>query len=193
MKAALLVIDLQRWFLEVGTPQKVAGVPRLIAKTNELIDFFHEKRLPIVHVLTVHKADGSTRDLWMRRHDRSAMVEGTRDAEEHPNVHTFDTDVMITKTRHSAFIRTELESVLRKMHIDTLVLAGFSTNACVGLTAIEAYERDFDVIIAQDAILGCDQARGDLMLQVLKNEFAFEPQSNRAIMEEISAEAAPGG
>jgi len=193
MKAALLVIDLQRWFLEVGTPQKVAGVPRLIAKTNELIDFFHEKRLPIVHVLTVHKDDGSTRDLWMRRHDRSAMGEGTRDAEEHPKVHTFDTDVMITKTRHSAFIRTELESVLRKMHIDTLVLAGFSTNACVGLTAIEAYERDFDVIIAQDAILGCDQARGDLMLQVLKNEFAFEPQSNRAIMEEISAEAAPGG
>ena len=166
---------------------------RLIAKTNELIDFFHEKRLPIVHVLTVHKADGSTRDLWMKRHDRSAMVEGTRDAEEHPEVHAFYTDVVITKTRHSAFIRTELESVLRKMHIDTVVLAGFSTNACVGLTAIEAYERDFDVIFAGDAILGCDRARGDAMLQVLKNEFAFEPQSNRAIMEEISAKATAGG
>ena len=121
------------------------------------------------------------------------MVEGTRDAEEHPEVQRFDSDVVITKTRHSAFIRTELESVLRTMHVDTVVLAGFSTNACVGLTAIEAYERDFDAIIAQDAILGCDQARGDAMMHVLRNEFAFEPRSNRAIMEEISAEAAPGG
>lgn len=191
MNAALLVIDLQRWFLEVGTPEKVAGVPRLIAKSNELIDFFHSKQLPIVHILTVHKADGSTRDLWMKRHDRSAMVEGTRDAEEPPEVHTFDTYVVITKTRHSAFVRTELESVLRKMHIDTVVLAGFSTNACVGLTAIDAYERDFDVIIAQDAILGCDQSRGDLMLRVLQNEFALEPIPNRAIMGQVSAKVAP--
>jgi nicotinamidase-related amidase len=189
MNPALLVIDLQRWFLEVGTAEKLAGVPTLIARCNELMDFFRGKRLPIVHVLTVHKADGSTRDLWMKRHDRSAMVEGTTDAEEHPEVHTFDTDVVITKTRHSAFIRTELECILRKMHVDSVVLVGFSTNACVGLTAIEAYERDFDVILAQDAILGCDQCRGESMLRVLHNEFAFDPLPSRKIMEEISAKA----
>ena len=160
----------------------------MIARTNELIDFFHGRKLPIVHILTVHKADGSTGDLWMKRNKKIALVEGTRDAEEYPEVHTFDTDVVITKTRHSAFIRTDLEGVLTKMHADTVVLAGFSTNACVGLTAIEAYERDFDVLIAQDAILGCDQPRADVMLKYLHREFAIDPLPSSTIMERISAD-----
>ena len=41
MKAALLVIDLQRYYLEVGHDEKLARVGKLIAGTNELIDFFH--------------------------------------------------------------------------------------------------------------------------------------------------------
>jgi nicotinamidase-related amidase len=185
MRAALLVIDLQRWFFK--SPERQAGLRGLIAGCNELIDFFRGKGLPIVHILTVHKADGSTGDLWMKRNKKTSLVEGTADAEEFPEVHTFDTDVVLIKTRHSAFIRTDLERVLREVQVDTVVLAGFSTNACVGLTAIDAYERDFDVILARDAILGCDRARADLMLRMLHNEFAFEPLPSRAIMGKISA------
>ena len=54
MRPALLVIDLQRWFLEVGPPEKLTGVEDLIAGANTLIDFFHSERLPVVHVHTVH-------------------------------------------------------------------------------------------------------------------------------------------
>ena len=158
-----------------------------------MIDFFHSRQLPIVHILTVHKADGSTSDLWMKPHDRFAMVEGTADAEERPEVHTFDSDVVVRKMRHTAFIRTELEGVLRKIAVDAVVLVGFSTNACVGLTAIEAYETDFDVFLAQDAILGCDHPRADVMLKYLHDEFAIDPVTTSTIMARISAERTDGG
>lgn len=187
MRPALLVIDLQRWFLEVGPPEKLARVERLIAKSNELIDFFHEKKLPVVQVQTVHKADGSTWNQWMKEHNTGHLIEGTREADEHPDVHTCDTDVVIRKTRHSAFIRTELEETLRDRGVDRVVIAGFSTNACVGLTTIEAYERDFKTILAQDAILGTNQNEDSVMLDYLRNLLAIEPVPNATIMETMPA------
>jgi len=59
MKAALLVIDLQRDYLEVGCEEKLARVGALVAKTKELIDFFHDEALPVVKVQIVHKSDGA--------------------------------------------------------------------------------------------------------------------------------------
>lgn len=94
MRPALLVIDLQRWFLEVGPPEKLAAVESLIARTNELIDFFHERGLPIIHIQTVHKADRSTWNQWMKDHNSPRLLEGSREAEEHPGVHTYPTDVI---------------------------------------------------------------------------------------------------
>ena len=179
MRPALLVIDLQRWFLEVGPPEKLARVEVLIAGTNALIDFFRERHLPVVRILTVHSADGSTWNQWMTEHSTPRLIKGTPEAEEHPDVHSSETDVVIQKTRHSAF-----------RAVDTVVLAGFSTNACVGLTTIEAYERDFKVILAGEAILGTDPKEGSLMLDYLRNRFAIEPVSNAAIMETVSGHTA---
>ena len=185
MRPALLVIDLQRWFLEVGPPEKLARVEGLIARTNELIDLFHERALPVVQVETVHESDGSTWNQWMKQHNTGRLIDGTRQAERHPDVHFCDGDVVLRKTRHSAFIRTDLEHMLRGQRADAVVLAGFSTNVCVGLTAIEAWERDFRVVLAGEAILGTDPEAGDLMLEYLRKRFEIEPVSNAEVKEAV--------
>ncbi len=186
MKTALLVIDLQRYFLEVGHEEKLERVGTLIAKTNELIDFFHEQDLPVAQIRIVHKVDGSTWNQGMKPHwtgqpIKGTLTEGTREAEPHPDVHVRPTDIVVTKTRGSAFIRTELEAVLTKLQVDTVVLAGFSTNRCVGLTAIDAWERDLKVILAGEAILGTELADGELMLNYLRKAFALKAMSNEEV------------
>lgn len=191
MKAALLVIDLQRYYLEVGHEEKLARVGALIAKTNELIDFFHDKALPVVKVQIVHKADGSTWNQAMRPHwtgqlMKGTLTEGTWEVEPHPELRGRPTDIVVTKTRGSAFIRTQLENLLRELEVDTIVLTGFSTNRCVGLTAIDAWERDFNVILAGDAILGTNLADGDLMLNYLSKAFAIDPVSNAKVKKIVS-------
>ena len=153
----------------------------MIAKTNELIDLFHERALPVVQVATVHASDGSTWNQWMKEHNTGRLIDGTRQAERHPEIHFRDGDVVLRKTRHSAFIRTDLEQMLRSQGADAVVIAGFSTNACVGLTAIEAWERDFKVVLAGEAILGTDPEAGDLMLDYLRKRFEIEPVSNAEI------------
>ncbi len=106
------------------------------------------------------------------------VTEGTWEAVQHPEVHARDTDVVLTKTRSSAFIRTELEDLLRERQMDTVVLAGFAINRCVGLTAIDAWERDFGVILAGESVIGTNVADGDLMWDYLHKTFQVEPVSN---------------
>jgi nicotinamidase-related amidase len=191
MKTALLVIDLQRWYLERGRPEKLLRVGKLIAKTNELIDFFHKQRLPVVQVRIIHRVDGSTWNQSMRPHwtgcpMEGTLTEGTWEAEPHPDVHRLDMDIVLTKTRGSAFLRTKLEDILRERGVGAVVLAGYSTNRCVGLTAIDAWERDFRVMLAGEAILGTNSAEGDLMIDFLKRSFDIEPISNTEIVDALS-------
>ncbi len=187
---ALLVIDMQRRFLEQGHPEKLARVGALIASANELIDCFHDRGLPVVHIQTIHKADRSTWNQWMKEHDAAALIEGTREAEVHPDVHVADTDIVVRKTRHSAFIRTELEQLLTSRAIGTLALVGFSTDLCVGLTAVEAYERDFTVVLAGDAILGTNPSAGSRMLDYLSDHFDLVPVPNAQVVRMLSEHAA---
>lgn len=191
MNVLLLVIDLQRYYLEVGHREKLACVDTLIANTNRLIDFFHHEALPVAMVQTIHKVDGSTWNQAMRPHWtgqvlNGTLTEGTWEAELHPDIHRHPSDIVLTKTRSSAFIRTELETVLLAHNVHAVVLAGFSTNRCVGLTAIDAWERDFKVILAGEAILGTNLADGEQMLDYLRNAFGIEVFSNADIKQFVT-------
>jgi len=189
MIPALLVIDLQHFYFKravFSTPVGEKSLTRLVYNTNELIDFFFVRELPIVHIRTVHKQDGSTRDLWMKRNNRWSLVEGTEDARELTSVHRYQSDIEVIKTRGNAFLRTNLDETLRQRGVDTVVVTGYSTNRCVGITAAEALERDFEVLLAGDSILGAAPDRAETMLSFLRDEFAIEPLSNKEIIRKIS-------
>lgn len=59
---------------------------------------------------------------------------------------------VITKHRYSVFAGTGLAELLKLRGIDTLVLCGLTTECCVQSTAWDAFERDFHVFIASDAV-----------------------------------------
>lgn len=185
---ALLVIDLQRWFLEVGSAKKLQNVARLIAKTNELIQHFEAQGLPIIKVQTVHKADKSTWNLWALENNIGRLLEGTREAEYSPEVYIAKQEVLLTKTRLSAFIRTDLESRLKALHCTQVVICGYSTDNCVGQTAIDAYEHDFKVVLAGEAILGTQEKYEKLMLASLERRFGITPLRNLDILQASTAQ-----
>lgn len=180
---ALLVIDLQRWFLEVGSEEKLQRVSRLIERTHELIDYFEKCRLPIVKVQTVHKADKSTWNQWAIENDVPRLIEGTYEAEYSPEVRTAPEEILMTQTRLSAFLRTDLETKLRELNCDEVVICGYSTDNCMGQTAIDAYELDFRVTLAGEAILGTTARHGELMLESLQRRFGIIPVNHSAIMD----------
>lgn len=61
-------------------------------------------------------------------------------------------ELVIAKPRYSVFPRTGLDEALKARGIDTLVLCGLTTECCVQSSAWDAFERDFQVVIATDAV-----------------------------------------
>jgi len=67
-------------------------------------------------------------------------------------------DIVLNKSSMGAFASTGIESLLRGMGIRNIVVTGVSTNNCVGMTAMEASDRQFGVVLASDATGTCSDA-----------------------------------
>jgi nicotinamidase-related amidase len=73
-------------------------------------------------------------------------------AELVPELGTEPGDLVITKRQWGAFYGTELDLQLRRRGIDTILLAGISTNVGVESTARDAYERGYEQVFLEDAM-----------------------------------------
>lgn len=65
--------------------------------------------------------------------------------------------VWMDKTRYSAFNGTNLELLLRERKIDEIHIVGVCTDICVLHTAIDAYNKGFEIVVHQDAVASFDQ------------------------------------
>ena len=80
-------------------------------------------------------------------------------------------DLVVVKTRYSAFIGTTLEAALRTCGITTVVVVGLTADVCVGSTARDAFQRDFHVITLSDCTAELTQAQYEGCLATLRNNF----------------------
>lgn len=74
-------------------------------------------------------------------------------------------DLVVTKSRFSAFSGTGLAETLRNWDITTLLLAGLTTECCIQATAWAALDLDFNVVLASDCCAAYDE---DLHRNTLK-------------------------
>jgi nicotinamidase-related amidase len=78
------------------------------------------------------------------------------------------------KTRYSAFAGTNLEILLRERNIEELHIAGVCTDICVLHTAVEAYNKGFNIVIHRDAVASFNPAGHDWALGHFENSLGAE-------------------
>ena len=76
------------------------------------------------------------------------------------------------KKRYSAFFGTDLDQILRRLTPDVLILAGINTHACVRVTAIDAYQRDWEIVVAGDCVDSYDREHHDISMKYMKQKIA---------------------
>jgi nicotinamidase-related amidase len=184
MSDALIIIDMQNYFFR--HKKRTEKAKSLAGKINELIKLFEEAGLPVYHILTVHKSDKSSWDIQMLKNEKAVLLEDTEQAREIEDIHTSDKHIYITKTRHSAFIRTGLEARLKQAGVTRTIICGVFTHGCVGRTAIDAKELDFDVIIAKQAIYSHRKWLAWVMLNQLNKAYEMEILTNDEIWERVT-------
>jgi nicotinamidase-related amidase len=89
-----------------------------------------------------------------------------------PELNQAPGDLEIVKKRYSAFFGTFLDAVLKSEGVTRCVIAGVNTHACVRMTAIDAYQRDYDVVIASDCVDSWDAEHHEVTLRYLEGKIA---------------------
>lgn len=77
-------------------------------------------------------------------------LEGSPESELHSDLAALPNEKVILKHRYSAFYNTDLETVLRCLKIEDLIITGIMTNLCCESTARDAYYRDYRVFFLAD-------------------------------------------
>lgn len=172
IRQALIVIDMLLDFFE-QSPALAAQRAGLVARINELTSAFREHRQPVIWVRQEFRPDLEDAFLEMRRTERRVTIAGTKGVEILPELERLPSEVVVVKKRYSAFFRTELEDVLGALAPSSLVVAGINSHACVRTTALDAYQRDYDVIIASDCVGSYDHEHHVVTMRYLDGKTAL--------------------
>lgn len=148
-KSALLVIDMQKFFLDPASPSFTCGGLAILPVLRGLIQAFRRQQRPVIFTRHVHHPDHIDSGLmgwWWQ----GMCVEGTPESEIHADLAPLPREKVVLKHRYSAFYNTDLETVLRCLQVEDLVVTGIMTNMCCESTARDAYYRDHRVFFLAD-------------------------------------------
>lgn len=107
------------------------------------------------------------------RSDLSAVVErcrepGCKGRELVELLYPSKEDYFVLKPKHSAFFSTTLDTLLRYLGTETLVIGGFAADICVLFTANDAYMRDLRIVVPADGVASNEAADRDAVLALLR-------------------------
>lgn len=177
-RSALLVIDMQDEFVRPGwTPFWVPEATRMVTRLAALVARCRELDVPICYTTfarTHHFLDRPrTGSVMPNRYPAcGAHDEWFEEGRIWHELAPREDDVVIRKPSYGAFYDTPLETVLRNLGRDTVVVTGTLTNFCCGATARQAYERGFQVVFGSDVTATDDPAMQEPELRVLRKGFA---------------------
>jgi len=167
-RAALLLIDFQRDFLEAGGFGAALGndVQRLgaaVGPARALLDAARAAGLLVLHTREGHRPDltdcppakQARMPADLKIGDVGPMgrilVRGEPGHDLIPTLAALPGEPVIDKPGKGAFFATDLEAILRHRGIDTLLVGGVTTEVCVSTTVREANDRGFRCVVAADA------------------------------------------
>ncbi len=161
-KTALVVVDMQNYFVKQGHQSEVPLAREIVPNINRLAA---ELRRRGGHVVWVRNGTNDTRESWSNYHNflqnrnraerRLKSMEIGEDGYEYWHLNDIrPEDALITKKRYSAFIQgsSDLDQHLRERGIDTLLITGTATNVCCESTARDAMMLNFKVVMVADGL-----------------------------------------
>lgn len=147
-RTAIIVVDMLRDNVYTGEHSGMGPQARgLIPGIKRLLEFARGRSLPVIFANDAFLPDDFIfRDTGVKPH----AIMGTPGAQVISEFGPETSDIVLEKRRFSAFLGTGLDVSLRKMGIDTIVVAGIGTPVCVLTTALDGLAHEFRVILLED-------------------------------------------
>jgi len=187
-KTALLIVDLQRVFVERPSGENLTEEKRKFAErwkpffdkienvvfpnNQKILKVFREKKMEVVFaMIQSRKKDGRDRSLVQKATGFNELLlpPGSKDAEIMPEISPIEDEIVVCKTTDSAVTGTTLRLMLSNMGIDTVVVTGVFTDQCVSGTVRSLADESFKVWLIEDACMAATEEIQNHELTVLNN------------------------
>ena len=172
-RTAVVVIDMQRDFLDPGAPVATPGGLALIPRINRLTARARALGMPVIFTQEMHRADRSDFGIELE-FEPPHCLEGTPGMELAAQLDVVAGDYRIlNKRRYDAFLGTDLDTLLRSLRVESLLVAGVCTDICVASTVQHARNLDFRCYILRDCVAGTSAERHEASLLCLSHVFGY--------------------
>ncbi|NIF24028.1 cysteine hydrolase family protein [Candidatus Pantoea multigeneris] len=188
VKSALLIMDYQRLILENYLSEKTAA--DVLAKTAALADAAREAEIKVIYIAVGfregHPEISSKNALFSGVKKNGLLVTGAPESEIHPDVSPQAGEPVIIKHRIGAFSFTGLDMILKANGIQTLIMAGLTTSGVVLSSVRQAFDLDFNLIIAADCCGDADDYIHSVLINSILPQHA-EVQVAAELIKRMSA------
>jgi nicotinamidase-related amidase len=168
-RAALVIIDMQRDFVEPGGFGEMLGndvshLRRAIEPNRRLLAAWRAAGLLTIHTREGHRADLSDLPMAKKVRARSStsigdhgpmgriLIRGEPGHDIIPELYPIAGEPVIDKPGKGAFFATDLHAILQNRGVSQLIVTGVTTEVCVQTTVREANDRGFDCLVLEDCV-----------------------------------------
>ncbi|MBT3363951.1 MAG: cysteine hydrolase [Chloroflexi bacterium] len=188
---AIVVIDMQndfcdpKGFVAAKRGTDLTDTRAIIPGITKLLDKAREVKTKVILVQMSTTDDDLTGPIMDRlsriNANERSCPQGSWGAQLIPEIKPAPDDIIIYKTRYSAFIKTGLEEKLKEMGIKTLIVTGVATNVCVESTVRDGYMLDFYMVVPQDLVACAHKELQDVSMKNLAAYFATITDSDEVL------------
>ena len=165
-RTALLVVDMQRGFVDPGQAMEVPPAREIVPAIRALLDGFRAKRLPVVFTEFTYSpaipilvgelhpehrpaTPGAPRGFGV---PSSSCLEGDASARTIGALAPRPDELVVRKRWYDAFAGTELDGALRARGVTSLVVTGTMTDICVLSTVVGAFNHEYRISVVADGV-----------------------------------------
>jgi ureidoacrylate peracid hydrolase len=155
-KSAVVVVDVQNDFCRPEGALGQAGQPTaaamaMLPNLQRLLAAARATGAPVIFIQTIHEpATDSSAWTWRMAGSVGGCCRKNTWGAEFTEVGPLPGEPVVIKHRYSAFINTRLDSVLRTLKVENLIMTGVSTNVCVESTARQGFMLDYNIVFLSD-------------------------------------------
>ncbi|HBM3266216.1 TPA: cysteine hydrolase [Klebsiella oxytoca] len=177
--SALLVMDFQTIILNNFLPQEIAG--NVIRNTASLIAAARAAAVPVIYISVGFRKGypevSKNNTIFSSIKENGMFMADNESTAIHPEVAPAENEVVIVKRRVGAFSFTELEMILRAQGIETLILTGVTTSGVVLSTVGQAFDLDYQLVVAGDCCADPDHDTNLFILDKILPQHAIVTRS----------------
>ena len=156
-RAALLVVDMQNDFVSPDGKMaqfgfEIGSVRETIEPIRRLLDAARSLGYRVIHTSMINDIDQNPPSWYAFWGDPVITLPGSRGAEHIEELRPLKGELVLAKYTYGAFIGTNLDTVLRRLDVHTIMVTGTDLNICAGDTIHQAFAVGYHVVAVSDCL-----------------------------------------